>query len=80
MFYRILFAPPGYPHNHRFLVAKYRTLEFGSSFGNATSSTGSKFFENVEEARDAIPQPARQLPFEPHAQFIELWETLEPSP
>ena len=82
MFYRILFAPPGYPPDHRFMVGEYRDLEWGSFLGSVavTSPTGSKFFETLDDARAAIPQPARQLPFERDAQFIELWESLEPDP
>ena len=74
MFFRILHAPPGYPHEKQYLVAIYRTLDYDSSESWVTNDAGSKFFSTIEEARRVIPSNARQLPFEPEDQFVELWE------
>jgi hypothetical protein len=75
MFYRILKAPPGYPSHQKYMVAEYTTLEFDSCRGNVKAIDGSRFFATLEEARKAIPSDARQLPFEPEYQFLELWES-----
>lgn len=77
MFYRILKAPPGYPSHQNYMVAEYTTLEFDSCCGNVKTIDGSRFFATLEEARKAIPCGARQLPFEPEHQFLELWELSE---
>ena len=62
------------------MLAKYRTLDYASSFGNVKNADGSPFFASVEEARKAIPTGVRQrLPFEPDHQFVELWESSEPN-
>jgi hypothetical protein len=70
MFYRILNAPPGYSPEERYMLVRYRTLDFDSSIHGDPSS----FFASLEEARAAIPGPARQLPFQQVHQFLELWE------
>lgn len=75
LFYRILNAPPGYPE--RYWVSAYTSLDFKSSVKERPRTA-----VTIDEARSLIPKGARQLPFEPQNQFLELWETddLAPSP
>lgn len=77
MFYRILNAPPGYEAFGRFMVVKYRTLEYLSHCGDATGPGSSKFFATLHDARQVLPTGARQLYFQRTAQFLELWEVDE---
>jgi hypothetical protein len=74
MIYRILTAPPGYPAEARFWVCSYGNLDFDSGVCILTREDGEKFAATLEEARRMIPKGAVRLPFEPKAQFIELWE------
>ncbi len=74
MIYRILAAPPGYPPGCNYMVAAYETLEYDSCVGNVRRADGTRFTATLEEARDLLPIDARQLPFEPEHQFLELWE------
>ena len=71
MFYRILEAPPGYPPEQGYLLVKYRALNYESV------REPPRFFATIEDARAAIPNVHKQLPFDRDAQFIELWETSE---
>jgi len=74
MIYRILAAPPGYPPGCDYMVAAYRTLEYGSCLGNVRTADGSLFTATLEEARGLLPADARRLLSEPEHQFLELWE------
>lgn len=78
-FYRIMNAPPVYAPHQRYMVAAYRTLELPSAIGRMNHSDGSAFFGSLEEAHGAIPADAKQLPFQPEHQFLELWEAAEPA-
>lgn len=77
MFYRILNSPPGYPPHQNYMVSAYRTPEFQSCCGYVKNVDGSGFFATIEEARRALPADAKQLPFQPVDQFLELWELSE---
>jgi len=79
VFYRILSSPPGYGPAQRYMLAKYRTLEYDSRIAQVKNLDGSLFFATLEEAHKAIPAEAKRLPFEPEDQFLELWESAEPS-
>jgi hypothetical protein len=78
VFYRILRAPPGYPAHQKYMVSAYTTLEYSSSCGYIANEVGTRFFATLEEARQAMPQDARKLPFEQEDQFLELWEVSAP--
>ena len=75
MFYRVITAPPGYPPHQKYMVAAYETLAYDSCTGGVNNADGTRFFETLEQARKAMPADARQLPFQPEHQFLELWET-----
>ena len=75
MFYRILSAPPGYAAHEKFMVAKYNTPQADSCCGDVRNADGSRFFPTLEDARRAIPGDAREVPFEPEYQSLELWES-----
>jgi hypothetical protein len=77
MIYRILYAPPYFLPDHRFMVARYRTAEFGTCLGNVTDPGGSKYFLTVDDARRALPPESRQIPYEREHQFLELWEAAD---
>jgi hypothetical protein len=79
MVYRIMWAPPGHASHQRYMVAAYRTPDLPSSWSVGVKNTdGSNLFATLEEARRGIPAGARQLPFEPENQFLELWEAPGP--
>lgn len=75
MYYRILDAPPGYPHDCKYMVAAYETLEYSTCVGSVLGNDGRRFVRTIEEARELIPKPRVQLPFDRDAQFLELWES-----
>ena len=78
IFYRIMTAPPGYPPHQRYMIAAYKALEFDSCVDHVNNVDGSRFFANLDEARKAMPIDAKQLPFQPRHQFLELWESYQP--
>ncbi len=77
MIYRILLVPPGYAPNERFMVAKYQATNIRTSLGRITDASGAEYFSTIEGARRALPLGARQLPYEPEHQFLELWEAAD---
>lgn len=75
MFYRIMNSPPGYALHQRYMVGAYRTLELPATDSvGLNNADGSPFFSSLEDARWVLPAGAKQLPFEPRWQFLELWE------
>jgi hypothetical protein len=79
MIYRINMHPLHcWPPNVKYMVAVYKTSEYASYCGVVTNSEGSDIFSTIEEARKAIPASAKQLPFQPEHQFLELWESSQP--
>jgi hypothetical protein len=77
MFYRIMMAPPGYAPHEKHMVAQYTTQEFGSCCGGVKDRYGTSFFATLGEARNVNPCGAKQLPFEPESQFLELWKVAD---
>jgi hypothetical protein len=76
MYYRIMKHPfHAWPPDIKYHVAIYRTLEFPSCCGSVLNPDGSDVFSTIEEARKVIPAGAKQLPFQPKHQFLELWES-----
>jgi hypothetical protein len=71
-------APPGYPPHEDYMVAAYTALDLESCCGGVENTDGSRCFPTIEEARKAIPDDARRLPFQSEYQFLELWESPEP--
>jgi hypothetical protein len=57
------------------MVGKYRTLDFDALLGSVENADGSKSFATLEEARKAIPDYARQLPFDRDHQFVRALES-----
>lgn len=74
MFYRIIKAPPGYAAGQNYLVAAYETRDALSKNYKVRRDDGTLFAATLEDARRMLPENAKQLPFEPIAQFLELWE------
>lgn len=66
--------PPGYPPHQKYMVVAYQTLEYDASVGNVRRADGTRFTATEKEARNLLPADARQLPFEPEYQFLELWK------
>ncbi len=77
MFYRILWAPPGYVHPKNYMLAKYRTLDYDSRIAQVKSADDSPFFATVDEARCPLMQSVFDL--NPIISFLELWESSETS-
>jgi hypothetical protein len=78
MYYRILMHPLHcWAPDIKYHVAMYRTLAFTSCCGTVPNPDGSDKFSTIEEARKVIPADAKQLPFQPEHQFLELWESSE---
>jgi hypothetical protein len=61
------------------MVGAYRTRDVSSYSTVLTASDGTRFFATIDEARKVLPNEARQQPFQPEDQFLELWEVLEPT-
>ena len=74
MFYRIIKAPPGYAVEQKYLVAAYETMDLLSRKHNVTREDGTLFATTLEEAREMLPKNAKQQPYQPSDQFLELWE------
>ena len=76
MYYRINMHPfHCWPPDVSYMVAMYRTPEYASYCGIVSNPDGSDMFSTIEEARKSIPGDAKQLPFQPEHQFLELWES-----
>ncbi len=74
MFYRILKSPPGYASEEQYMVCAYKSFDYDSFEVSMTNDKGSIFASTLDDARRMIPSHACRLPFEPQAQFLELWE------
>src|SRR5262249_49808454 len=74
-FYRILAAPPGYAPHQKDIVSAYQNPDSCSKTDNIRMPDGTLFAATLEEARRVIPPAAKQLPFAPEYQFLELWES-----
>jgi hypothetical protein len=70
-FFRIMVPPAD---RSGFMVGEYRTRDHQSYIRMVRNSDGVVFFPSIEDARNAMPPGAKQLPFKTEYQFIELWE------